>query len=294
MKLFVISFFLLVNLFMSVSINATALLNSEEYGFTIRFGFVHNGEFFFERRYLSCPPETEFPEFSPLKLYRHRPEIEIKSKQDIERWIEKYMAEYEREAEFSIYRRFGHYKRRLKQYLLELKSERDPERWMEKYEDLMHEYRRIEMEINQQASESFSMATCQEEAPENREGDDDFSRRRRDAFISTCVGFVRYCNHRSFYVYTNDEIDAAIEMLEKGITHNAEQIKHQEKALVKNINSLKATVISEVENDLIPQFSILMDKIADLEAKINQLEQENRQKDIEMTILKEAVAKENQ
>lgn len=291
MKLFVISFFLLVNLFMSVSINATALLNSEEYGFTIYFGFVHNGKFFFERRYLSCPSEKEFPKFSPLKLYRHRPEIEIKSKQDIEQWIEKYMAEHERQIAEPDFR---YEKHNIKQGLLELKSERDPELWIEKYEDLMHFYQIIEMQKNDSARESFSMATCQEQAPENREGDDDFSIRRRDAFISTCVDFVRYCNHSSFYVYTNNEIDAGIEMLEEGITHNANQFKHQEKALVKNINRLKATVKSEVENDLIPQISILMDKIADLEAKIKKLEQENRQKEIEMTILKEAVAKKNE
>jgi len=108
MILFVISFFLLVNLFMSVSISAMGVFpkegliidyNKPVYGFRIHFGFVHNGEFFFESRSLSCRSKSKFFYFFD-RDYRNRfdeIEMEIKSKQDIERWIKKYMAEHERQ-----------------------------------------------------------------------------------------------------------------------------------------------------------------------------------------------------
>lgn len=217
MKLFVISFFLLVNLFMSVSINAKELLhlpnNKKVDDFIINFCFVHNSKFFFENRLFHCPPETEFPKYPRYPGFLLWGYILPKKERDMA----------------------------LKQY--------------EKEKNLFEE---------------FSNKTCQEQAPEIREGDDNFSRTMRHAFIFTCMDFVRYCNEHRFDVYTEHEIDAAIKMLKQGITHNAYQLKHQEKALVKNINSLKATVKSEVENDLTPLFSRLMDKIADLEAKVNQ------------------------
>jgi hypothetical protein len=351
MKLFVISFFLSVNLFMSVSISAMGVLplpnngepyNGEPYDFIINFGFVHNGKFFFERGYLSCPPETEFPRVMEnfiQNMYRYmvenEPEIfkersspsfkefkkqmkeqdagfinqEFRKMDELMEIVKIYEAKiHEIEAEFSRHRRSGHHKRRLKQYLFEL-EERYSENWREVYEKelIIVEEKQVEEKqpettmmknaIKQYEKErkKFFKTTCQKQAPEIIEGNEDFSKRMRHAFIHACVDVVPYCNFfdHLYILYIYHEIYALTKMLKQGITHNADQLKHQEKALVKNINSLKATVRSEVENDLIPQFSILMDKIADLEAKVNQLEQENRKKDIEMTILKEAVAKEN-